>query len=48
MSFLPRHALTWLAVETMHAIKNKPTLLLFPDSDWVGLGWQFTWESSIH
>jgi len=47
-NFLPRYALTRLAIETRYATGNRPLLLLFPDGDWVGWGWRFDWESSIH
>jgi len=46
--FLPRQALTWLAIETRYARDNRPLLLLFPDGHWAGWGWRFDWESSIH
>jgi len=48
MRFLPRYAMTWLAIETFYASYNRPLLLLFPDGDWIGWEWQFDWESSIH
>ncbi len=48
MTFLPRHVLAWLAIETSQACGNRPRLILYPGGDWVGWGWRFDWESSIH